>query len=82
MGISVDDQYKCFSLDHTLLAQEESVVDIDGNHDLEKYKDSWSSDDDCYYFVWNQHYDGSPIYHIFYDAFPLVEDANAAAGSI
>lgn len=82
MGISVDDQYKCFSLDHTLLAQEESVVDIDGNQDLENYKDSWSSDDDCYNFVWNQHYDGSPIYHIFYDAFPLVEDANAAVQAV
>lgn len=77
MGIDIDDQYSCFSLDHKIMQEEEYVTDIDGNVATEYYKDAWTEDDDCYYFIINQSYKGIPTYHVFYDAFPLAADENA-----
>lgn len=77
MGIDIDDQYSCFALDHRIMQEEEYVTDIDGNVATEYYKDAWTEDDDCYYFIINQSYKGIPTYHVFYDAFPLAADENA-----
>lgn len=77
MGINIDDQYSCYALDHRIMQEEEYVEDINGNAATEYYKDSWTEEDDCYYFIINQSYKGVPSYHVFYDAFPLAADENA-----
>lgn len=77
MGIDIEEQYKCYVLEHSMLQSEEYAMDINGNVDQTVYKDSWTQDDDSYYFVINQKYDDTPAYHVFYDNFPLVADENA-----
>lgn len=77
MGIDMDEQYKCYVLEHSMLQSEEYAMDINGNVDQSSYKDSWTQDDDSYYFVINQKYDDTPAYHVFYDNFPLAADENA-----
>lgn len=77
IGIEVGEEYRCFALDYKTMQQEEYVIDINGDIDKEAYKDSWTQDDDSYYFIINQSYKETPAYHIFYDAFPLVADENA-----
>ena len=77
MGIDIEEQYKCYVLEHSILKSEEYAMDINGNIDQTGYKDSWTQDDDSYYFVINQKYDDTPAYHVFYDNFPLAADENA-----
>lgn len=77
MGIDIEGQYKCYVLEHSMLQSEEYAMDIDGNINQTGYKDSWTQDDDSYYFVINQKYDDIPAYHVFYDNFPLAADENA-----
>lgn len=77
MGIEAGDQYKCYVLEHSTLQSEEYAMDMNGNVDQASYKESWTQDDDSYYFVINQEYDDTPAYHVFYDNFPLVADENA-----
>ena len=77
MGIDIEEQYKCYVLEHSMLQSEEYAMDINGNIDQTGYKDSWTQDDDSYYFAINQKYDDTPAYHVFYDNFPLDADENA-----
>ena len=77
MGIDIEGQYKCYVLEHSMLQSEEYAMDINGNADQSGYKDSWTQDDDSYYFVINQKHDDTPAYHVFYDNFPLAADENA-----
>ena len=77
MGIDIEEQYKCYVLEHSILQSEEYAMDINGNIDQTGYKDSWTQDDDSYYFAINQKYDDTPAYHVFYDNFPLAADENA-----
>ena len=77
MGIDIEEQYKCYVLEHSMLQSEEYAMDINGNIDQTGYKDSWTQDDDSYYFAINQKYDDTPAYHVFYDNFPLAADENA-----
>ncbi len=77
MGIDVENEYKCYVLEHSMLQSEEYVMDINGNVDQSNYKGSWTQDDDSYYFVINQKYGDTPAYHVFYDNFPLIADENA-----
>ena len=77
MGIGIEEQYKCYVLEHSMLQSEEYAMDISGNVDQASYKGSWTQDDDAYYFVINQKYSDTPAYHVFYDSFPLAADENA-----
>lgn len=77
MGIDIEEQYTCYVLEHSMLQSEEYAMDINGNVDQAVYKDSWTKDDDSYYFAINQKYDDTPAYHVFYDNFPLAADENA-----
>lgn len=77
MGIDVENEYKCYVLEHSILQSEEYVMDMNGNVDQSNYKGSWTQDDDSYYFVINQKYGDTPAYHVFYDNFPLIADENA-----
>ena len=77
IGIDIDEQNSCFTLDHKIMQEEEYVTNIDGNVATEYYKDNWTEDDDSYYFIINQSYEETPTYHVFYEAFPLAADENA-----
>lgn len=77
MGIDIEEQYTCYVLEHSMLQSEEYAMDINGNVDQTVYKDSWTKDDDSYYFAINQKFDDTPAYHVFYDNFPLAADENA-----
>lgn len=76
MGIDIEEQYTCYVLEHSMLQSEEYAMDINGNVDQAVYKDSWTKDDDSYYFAINQEFDDTPAYHVFYDNFPLAADEN------
>ena len=43
MGIDIEEQYKCYVLEHSMLQSEEYAMDINGNADQSGYKDSWDT---------------------------------------
>ncbi len=77
MGIDIGDQYVCYALDHTIMQEEEYLMDINGQEATAQYKDQWTEDDDSYYFIINQSFDDIPSYHVYYEAFPMVAEENA-----
>lgn len=77
MGIDSGDNYKAYSLDYETMKKEESVMGMDGKVDKKMYKESWSKDDNCYYFVMSQKYDDLPVYHVFADKFKNVSQENS-----
>jgi hypothetical protein len=62
IGLDVDLSYKCYALDYETLQRNEVVYNHDGDKDVEAYKESWSEEDNCYYFVISQEYKHIPIY--------------------
>lgn len=78
IGIDIGDcVYEVYYLDHETLQQEELHIGMDGNIDKSAYKDSWSEEDDCYYFCIRQKYEGLAEYHIFVENFRKLSDENA-----
>lgn len=72
-----DFQYQYYSLDYATLEKEENILNMDGNQDIESYKDEWSEEDNCYYFCFRQKKDGIPIAYEFANAFSEYNDGNA-----
>lgn len=72
-----DYQYQYYSLDYATLEKEENILNMDGNQDIESYKDGWSEEDNCYYFCIRQKKDGIPIAYEFANAFSEYNDGNA-----
>lgn len=78
IGLDIGDcVYEVYYLDHEKLQQEELVIGMDGNIDKSAYKDSWSEEDDCYYFCIRQKYEGLSEYHMFVESFRELSDENA-----
>lgn len=77
MGISVGEEYSCYALDYETMKEEEYATDINGDEATDTYKGEWTEDDDAYYFLINQEYEDIPLYHVFYDAFPLAIEENS-----
>lgn len=74
--------YQCYSLDYQTLEKEESIIDMDGNQDTEKFKDSWSEDDNCYYFCISQTIDNIPVTYECAGVFGEYNDANAPVQAV
>lgn len=78
LGVSTDSlEYKCYSLDYNTLSGQEFAMGMDGNEDISRYKDHWSTEDNCYYFVINQAEQGLCLYSPVSEAFLSLEDINA-----
>lgn len=78
MGIELGEiEYQVYALDYQMLQQEEYAMDMDGNEDTSVYKDTWSEEDNCYYFFIRQKVEDLPEYHPYSDLFknPIEENA-------
>ena len=68
MGLPVDTSelfIKSYAMNHEIMEQEEYAMDMQGNEDTSKYKDSWTPEDDCYYYIMRQKIEGLPLYYIY-----------------
>ena len=70
-------KYKCYSLDFSTLSEQEFAIDLDGKEDPSQYKESWSEEDECYYFIIKQEEQGIPLYAPISEVFQKFEDINA-----
>lgn len=64
-----------FTLPHTLMEEKEVWEDHTGNITSEYYKESWTREDDAYYYVMHQTWQGLPVCHKY--VFPDNNDMNA-----
>lgn len=62
-GISVPDDYICYTLPAEAMKEREYPTDMDGNEDVSAKKSDWSREDDTYYFVFQSRYCGLPAWH-------------------
>ncbi|RDU23438.1 hypothetical protein [Anaerosacchariphilus polymeriproducens] len=74
VGIEIQ-SYKVYCLDYQTLQKEEHCVDMDGQIDNGAYKESWTEDDNCYYFFAGQEFEGIPVYHVYAEIFHEVSEA-------
>lgn len=52
LGFNIDENnYIVYSLDYETLKKEEYCIGMDGNEDKSQYKESWTENDNCYYFM-------------------------------
>lgn len=77
IGIKIEDTYTCYALDYETMKQEESTIDMDGNEVSQLKKENWTEEDDSYFFLIHQEYEGIPSYHAFYDTIPTLAEENA-----
>lgn len=70
LGIEISDSYEAYALDHKTLKKEENPTDTDGNVMESSRKESWTQDDDTYYFILHQEADGVPIRELAYGEDP------------
>ena len=76
IGAGTNYKYKAYALDHSVMESEECHTDMDGNIDNASYKVSWTEEDDCYYFVMRQLFEGIPVYHKYANHFIEESDMN------
>ena len=76
INASTDYRYTAYALDHSIMESEEYHMDMDGNRDNASYKESWSEEDDCYFFAMRQTFEGIPVYHKYAELFVEESDAN------
>ncbi|MCI6044029.1 hypothetical protein MR857_12040 [bacterium] len=76
-GISLGDIVTVYVMDHETMQQYEDATDMNGNYDPDLKKDSWSSEDDSYYFYFFQEYNDFPVIYNPYSGQGL-EDGEAA----
>lgn len=62
--INLGEVVTAYVMDHETMQQEEDITDVGGEIDPSLKKESWSSEDDTYYFYFRQEYNGiSLIYN-------------------
>ena len=62
-GITVPEEYICYTLLYEEMAEREYAEDMYGNEDVEAEKTDWDENDDAYFFVFQSRYCGLPTYH-------------------
>lgn len=62
-GLNFEKTCHAYALDFETMKQEEFHLDISDGFAWDQYKDSWSKDDECYYYFMNQTYRGLPVFH-------------------
>ncbi len=62
-GITVPEEYICYTLPYEEMAEREYAEDMYGNEDVEAEKTDWDENDDAYFFVFQSRYCGLPTYH-------------------
>ena len=73
IGITIGEEYRCYSLDYETLRQEEVVYEENGSSG----KGEWTEADNAYYFAINQEANGLPIYIPMYGIYAADIDYNA-----
>lgn len=61
----IDFQTVTYALNYSMLEQEEYNINMDGIEDTSKYKESWSEEDNCYYYFIRQKVNGLPLYYVY-----------------
>lgn len=82
MGFDFEKEYSAYALDAETMEKEEYHMSMDGGIDKEEYKEQWTGDDDCYYFVLRQKYGGLPIHYAYADVFTNYAPENAPVQAI
>lgn len=79
LGINLDGNLiaNCYPLDYETMKKEEYAIDQNGTLDRPSYKESWSSDDNCYYFCIRQSAEDLPVSYKYADTFNKIEDGNS-----
>lgn len=62
--------------------KEEYAEDVEGQEDKSVYKDKWTKDDDCYYFVIRQKKNGIVEYHKYGGIMINYEDCNSSIQAV
>ncbi|MCM1251397.1 MAG: hypothetical protein NC321_01125 [Clostridium sp.] len=65
-GVLIGEEYELFGLDHKTMKEQEYVTNEAGEYDASLKKESWTEEDDCYYFRCTQEFHGMPIYYYGY----------------
>jgi len=76
LGLSVSENYLCYSLDYKTLDKEEQVINIKDTDDNQKH--TYTVDDECYYFEFNQDIHGQSVSRI---AHGDINDINFFSGT-
>ena len=83
LGIQLGDiEFSCYGLEHNTLEEEEYAEDVEGQEDKSVYKDKWTKDDDCYYFVIRQKKNGIVEYHKYGGIMINYEDCNSSIQAV
>ena len=59
--IHLGDPVNVYVMDHETMEQQEDPTDVSGEYDPNIKKESWTEEDDTYYFYFQQEYDGIPM---------------------
>lgn len=77
LGLDITGQYNCYSLDYKTMEENEYVAAVDEEKAREEYKDSWTKDDNGYFFAVHQTLQGCTVQYPLAEVFKQVCDANA-----
>lgn len=77
IGLNIEGNYTCYSLDYETLQNEEYAMGIDGKKDLSAYKSSWSQDDNGYFFIAHQELQDCTVQYPIQDVFEKISEQNA-----
>lgn len=65
-GVLIGEKHELFGLDHETMKEQEYVINEAGEYNAPLKKESWTEEDDCYYFQCAQEFHGIPIYYYGY----------------
>lgn len=77
IGLDITGKYNCYSLDYKTLEENEYVVAVDEEKARSRYKESWTKDDNGYFFAVHQTLQGCTVQYPLAEVFRQVCDANA-----
>lgn len=76
-GMDISGNYNCYSLDYIKMEENEYAINYKGKEDTDSYKESWTEDDNCYFFAVHQLLQGCIVQFPIAEVFREVCDANA-----
>ena len=65
-GVLIGEKHELFGLDYETMKEQEYVINEAGEYNAPLKKESWTEEDDCYYFQCAQEFHGIPIYYYGY----------------
>lgn len=71
-----------YAMDYKILEQEEYAMNMEGNEDTSRYKESWTKEDNCYNYFLRQEIDGVPLYYLYGNVFKDLDTCNVGINAI